>query len=450
MYARADSVTVFNGCQNLATGVIRLLPSNLPAPLNTTCNTAATNSLKEVAISWNQVGPQGQRGATGAQGPVGATGALGAAGPAGPQGPSGATGATGPAGASGPKGDTGVTGPTGPKGDAGVSGSLVGSPCTNAAGQPSTIAMTTDADDLLTFRCVSSAGVMLTISPASYDFGAVLGASAVVSKVFTVTDTGTGTSGPPTTSGNELTGTGFSLGTHDGIGSCTGQNALYRDGIAPHGSCTVAINFTPYAPGVLAGVATGNVIVSASPGGSATATFSVNVVSSLALVEIAPTSHDFGTLLVGSAPVSEVFSATNRGNGSGTIATTLNNLTGTGFSVGTNTCANVILAPAATCTVSVAYTPGTSGPATGELIVSVSPGHSVRATFSANASTLGVLSIAPTSYDFGTIHYGGTAGSGAFTVTNIGTATSGAITTGGTASGPAQVSIGTTTCPSVC
>ena len=38
--ASADSGTAaYNGCENVATGVIRLLPSNLPAPYNTTCNT---------------------------------------------------------------------------------------------------------------------------------------------------------------------------------------------------------------------------------------------------------------------------------------------------------------------------------------------------------------------------------------------------------------------------
>jgi hypothetical protein len=103
----SDTPVVFNGCQNLYSGVVRLLPSNLPAPYNTTCNTTTTNpQLKEQAISWNQVGPQGSQGIQGLTGPTGPqgpqglkgdTGATGASGPAGPQGPAGATGATGPA-----------------------------------------------------------------------------------------------------------------------------------------------------------------------------------------------------------------------------------------------------------------------------------------------------------------------------------------------------------------
>lgn len=108
----ADAAAVtYNGCQNLYTGVIRLLPSSLPAPLNSSCNTTTTDPLlKEVAISWNQVGPVGP------QGPQGATGNTGAAGP---QGPKGDTGGTGP---QGPKGDTGATGPQGLKGDPGQNG----------------------------------------------------------------------------------------------------------------------------------------------------------------------------------------------------------------------------------------------------------------------------------------------------------------------------------------
>jgi hypothetical protein len=62
--ASADSGTVtYNGCENVATGIVRLLPSNLPAPYNNSCNSTAKNPLLlEKAISWNQVGPAGRQG----------------------------------------------------------------------------------------------------------------------------------------------------------------------------------------------------------------------------------------------------------------------------------------------------------------------------------------------------------------------------------------------------
>jgi hypothetical protein len=130
--ARAAASVTYNGCENMATGIIRLLPSNLPAPYNTTCNTTTSNPLlKEVPISWNQIGPQGaagpggppgpagSAGPAGPIGPAGADGAVGPPGPAGPSGPPGATGGPGPSGPVGPAGPAGPAGPTGPAGPAG-------------------------------------------------------------------------------------------------------------------------------------------------------------------------------------------------------------------------------------------------------------------------------------------------------------------------------------------
>ncbi len=47
--------TVYNGCENVATGAVRLLPSSLPPPLDTACNTNAVSPLlREVAITLAQ------------------------------------------------------------------------------------------------------------------------------------------------------------------------------------------------------------------------------------------------------------------------------------------------------------------------------------------------------------------------------------------------------------
>jgi hypothetical protein len=133
---------VYNGCQNVATGVLRLLPNSLPSPYND-CIVAGNPlltwqpKLLETRVAWNQVGPQGLQGATGPAGPTGpagangAPGAIGPAGPVGGRGPAGADGAAGPIGppgkdgkdgAPGPIGPQGPIGPAGPKGDPGPSG----------------------------------------------------------------------------------------------------------------------------------------------------------------------------------------------------------------------------------------------------------------------------------------------------------------------------------------
>jgi hypothetical protein len=117
-HAFATASTTINGCENVAFGTIRLLPSNnLPAPYNTSCNTTAKDPLlKEVPISWNQIGPAGPAGQAGAAGAQGQPGPKGDAGPAGLPGAAGAQGAQGPKGDAGAPGVQGAQGPQGPAG----------------------------------------------------------------------------------------------------------------------------------------------------------------------------------------------------------------------------------------------------------------------------------------------------------------------------------------------
>jgi hypothetical protein len=126
-----DPVT-YNGCENVASGVVRLLNNtSLTAPFNAclTPDVIAARQLPavmtEVGVMWNQQGPPGLKGDTGAQGPQGVTGAQGPQGIAGGQGSQGVKGdmgATGAQGSQGLKGDTGAQGPQGVKGDTGPQG----------------------------------------------------------------------------------------------------------------------------------------------------------------------------------------------------------------------------------------------------------------------------------------------------------------------------------------
>ena len=105
----SPSTTVFFACLNVKAGTMN--------SINTTG--ASKCARGNVEVTWNAVGPKGDRGlqgATGAQGPKGDTGATG------PQGLKGDTGATG---LQGDTGATGSTGPQGPKGDTGASGLTV-------------------------------------------------------------------------------------------------------------------------------------------------------------------------------------------------------------------------------------------------------------------------------------------------------------------------------------
>lgn len=189
--ASADTGSVtYNGCQNLYTGVVRLLPSQLPAPYNTTCNSTTTNKLMlERPISWNQIGPAGLVGPTGATGAQGAQGASGPIGPAGvtgaqggdgvpgavgPQGLKGDPGATGPAGPGGSQGPQGLPGPQGPAGPAIVSlDALSGSSCQNGSG---VVQIAYGANNTIALLCVQTPSITF-LSP---NFGVPAGAASVV------------------------------------------------------------------------------------------------------------------------------------------------------------------------------------------------------------------------------------------------------------------------------
>ena len=167
-----------------------------PGPAGPTGATGATgltgaSGATGATGSQGLTGPTGASGATGASGVAGATGATGTAGPSGPQGLAGPTGANGATGASGAAGATGATGATGAQGATGAaSGGLVGSPCTTVAGQPGTIAMTTDANNVLTFHCALTADFSFVVTPSSVT--ADQGATATYSLAITRDPTFTG------------------------------------------------------------------------------------------------------------------------------------------------------------------------------------------------------------------------------------------------------------------
>ncbi|HUR49387.1 MAG TPA: hypothetical protein VMY88_07690 [Acidimicrobiales bacterium] len=108
--AYTDAAGVYHGCVNSANGNMRVVvPGDACKP-------------NEVAIDWNQTGPQGPQGIQGPKGDKGDTGETGAQGPQGVKGDTGPQGLKGDTGPQGAKGDTGAQGPAGAKGDRGPQG----------------------------------------------------------------------------------------------------------------------------------------------------------------------------------------------------------------------------------------------------------------------------------------------------------------------------------------
>jgi hypothetical protein len=114
--AAAANPNIFYGCLN-AKGQLYNVVTSPSQPL--TCIKG------DIAVNWNQVGPQGPQGNPGPAGPTGPQGTKGDTGPAGSQGSKGDVGPAGPQGdmgSVGPQGPAGPAGPQGPAGPAGMSG----------------------------------------------------------------------------------------------------------------------------------------------------------------------------------------------------------------------------------------------------------------------------------------------------------------------------------------
>jgi hypothetical protein len=104
----------FHGCQNKATGIVRLVDPSLSGNLGHCITT--TGALQELAFTFNQTGPVGPAGG------AGPTGATGAAGPKGDRGEPGIQGPPGTAGLPGAKGIDGIDGKDGLPGKDGTNG----------------------------------------------------------------------------------------------------------------------------------------------------------------------------------------------------------------------------------------------------------------------------------------------------------------------------------------
>ena len=138
--------------------------------------------------------------------------------------------------------------------------------------------------------------------------------------------------------------------------TCAGQT------IAPTGTCTVSVKFTPSVVGAISGALTIT--------DNALNTPQVLAVSGtgLAQLSVAPASENFATVTVGTTSASKTVTLTN--NTSGALNYTF--LTSSNFAVhgsGTTPC-NGTLAGKAKCTVSVSFTPTANGTAEGSLAVS--------------------------------------------------------------------------------
>ncbi|MCA3010997.1 MAG: choice-of-anchor D domain-containing protein, partial [Myxococcaceae bacterium] len=226
----------------------------------------------------------------------------------------------------------------------------------------------------------ASAPALLTLAPAagsSASFGNVLLGSAGVVRVFTLVNTGQQPSG--------LVSVGFSGANANLWQLVSGANACQLgQPLAAGQSCTLSAQFTaPPASG--GGVKAATLTASARPGGSPALALTANAQSPASLVAT-DTSRHFGDVIVGDSTGPFSWVIRNAGDvASGALSLTTGSRSD--FSVTSNTCAGT-LAPMATCTVDVVYSPSSAAPTSTTLTVSGAPGGSVALAASGNGQWL--------------------------------------------------------------
>ena len=185
-------------------------------------------------------------------------------------------------------------------------------------------------------------GSNISISPNALGFGSV--ATGTTSAAQAVTVTNSGTAAAPV-SGISTSGD-FS------------QTNTCGTSIAAGASCTVSVRFTPAA----AGTRTGNLTITAA-GITNTVPLSGTGVAPGPILNVNPSALTFPATIVATAAATQTVTVTN----SGTTAATVSGVSASGDFSQTNNCGTV--AVAASCTVTVGFTPSASGNRTGTLTI---------------------------------------------------------------------------------
>jgi hypothetical protein len=331
----------------------------------------------------------------------------------------------------------------------------------NAALTISGIAVTgtNSADFAQTNNCPISpstlaAGASCTIS-ATFTPGAAGSRSASV----TITDnasgsphtvglSGAGTAPAVTLTPTSLTFAGQTVGTTSAAQSSTLRNS----GTAPLTISSIVMagtnsadfaqtNTCPLSPATLAVNATCTISVTFTPGATGSRTANVSVSDdatgsphSLGLsgtgqgaapgVSLSPSSLSFGTQNVGSTSAAQTSTLTNNGNAPLTIASVAVTGTNAADYAQTNNCpiSPATLAPSASCTVSVTFTPGAGGSRTASVAITDDAAGSPQSIGLSGSGAAPAVTLTPSTLGFGSQLVGTTSGTQTSTLRNSGSA----------------------------
>jgi hypothetical protein len=249
-----------------------------------------------------------------------------------------------------------------------------------------------------------ASGPQVTLSPTSLTFGSQTVGTVSVPQVVTLTNTGD--AALTITLIDSTPGATFHTFTTCGAT------------VVPDDSCTIAVQFLPQT----AGSTTGKVSVADNAAGSPQKV-TLTGTGTIAGAATTPVSLNFGTIALGSTGASQTVTLTNQG----LVVLTINSISSNSsdFPI-VNSCASQ-LSPGSSCSVSVSFTPSSSGTRIGTLTVSDSDASSPQLVQLSGAATSGTASISPPSLAFGSEQVGTTTAAQTLTLTNSGSTAMGMV-----------------------
>ncbi|PYV24233.1 MAG: hypothetical protein DMG27_13410, partial [Acidobacteria bacterium] len=246
----------------------------------------------------------------------------------------------------------------------------------------------------------------VTVSPASLNFSNQAVGIASAPQSVTVTNVGAAPLGI-----SSLTVSGTNSGDFAVVGC--------GSAVAPNGSCTVSVTFTPTATGTRSATLTITDNAAGSP-----QTVSLSGTGTTSAVTLSPSSLAFGNQQVTTTSPAQNVTLTN----SGTAPLTISSISLTGANTGdfnqTNNCplSPSTLAVNGTCTLTVTFTPTTTGARSASVSVTDNAAGSPQTVSLSGTGTTSAVTLSPSSLAFGNQQVTTTSPAQNATLTNSGTA----------------------------
>lgn len=244
---------------------------------------------------------------------------------------------------------------------------------------------------------VAARPALLGSSHASLAFGPQLVGTPSAAQSVTLSNTGTGT----------LTIDGVTASGDFSVSGCASAS------LAPGGSCTISISFTPTTAGARAGAISVSSNATGSPHG-----ISLSGTGTAPAVSLSPSPLAFGVVTAGSSSM-QVMTLAN--TGSATLV--IGSITASGLYFSAAPGCPSSLEPGASCSIAVTYAPAVGGTYVGQLAVVSNANPAVVAlSGGAAAAPAPVLSLSASSLAFGSQAVGTQSLPQAVVVTNLGSA----------------------------